>query len=693
MFMRKILLFLLLLLTHSLHAQDLEHGLVGFAATPAYGTEGTIGGGLGKVVRVTTEADLRKYCIAAEPYVILYEGNITLTNEQDIQVASDKTIIGLNANAVLDGIGFNANGVSNVIIRGFTIRKAHADAIAFRDSHHVWVDHCDLSDSDDGLLDFTIGSDLLTVSWNRFSNHDKVSVCNSGTQHYEDVDKQNVSYHHNSFIKTTQRNPRIGYGRGHVWNNYYESVSSYCVGYFTGARVVIEKNYFLNSKTPLKQMYSDDPASAHYAQAFSVGNVFKGCSGNTKDTGGAFEVADFYGYDMTLSAADNVPAIVKASAGPMAGLEYDLVPLPNNGRIDYAMENATLRWSKAPDAISYDVYLAMSPNELQAGSIGTVTENSVKATGLLPATTYYWRVDTKLADRTITGKVWQFTTAPAVPGKPYPADGETNAQLQEQKNANTTQPMTMRWAPAHGAAGYAITVWDEASEIYHTADVTAEKTAWQPPTLPRGRNYTWTVDVLDADGNIMQKGNSWTFTAPIATAVEGKNEAENWALGLRSFIEVQDGAWFLASGKKVIGGESGPGTMNAEWNGKRVKAKISVCMFDESDGKGTYKLFVNDVQSGSCTASTNTDKLVTHSLATVELNKGDQIRLEMAPEGGEGCRTDYINIAVTEVLPDGIEEIVADKAEDGRSYNIMGVPVDDSYKGIVIRNGKKILVK
>lgn len=583
--MRKILLFLLLLLTHSLQAQDLEHGLVGFAATQAYGTEGTIGGGLGKVVRVTTEADLRKYCIAAEPYVILYEGNITLTNEQDIQVASDKTIIGLNANAVLDGIGFNANGVSNVIIRGFTIRKAHADAIAFRDSHHVWVDHCDLSDSDDGLLDFTIGSDLLTVSWNRFSNHDKVSVCNSGTQHYEDVDKQNVSYHHNSFIKTTQRNPRIGYGRGHVWNNYYESVSSYCVGYFTGARVVIEKNYFLNSKTPLKQMYSDDPASAHYAQALSVGNVFKGCSGNTKDTGGAFEVADFYDYDMTLSAADNVPAIVKASAGPMAGLEYDLVPLPNNGRIDYAMENATLRWSNAPDAISYDVYLAMSPNELQAGSIGTVTENSVKATGLLPATTYYWRVDTKLADRTITGKAWQFTTAPAVPGKPYPADGETNAQLQEQKNANTTQPMTMRWAPAHGAAGYAITVWDEASEIYHTADVTAEKTAWQPPTLPRGRNYTWTVDVLDADGNIMQKGNSWTFTAPIATAVEGKNEAENWALGLRSFIEVQDGAWFLASGKKVIGGESGPGTMNAEWNGKRVKAKISVCMFDESDGR------------------------------------------------------------------------------------------------------------
>ena len=61
-------------------AQRVEHGLVGFAAMPGYGLEGTIGGGLGEVVRVTDEAGLRRYCAAEEPYTILFEGTIKTTD-------------------------------------------------------------------------------------------------------------------------------------------------------------------------------------------------------------------------------------------------------------------------------------------------------------------------------------------------------------------------------------------------------------------------------------------------------------------------------------------------------------------------------------------------------------------------------------------------------------------------------------
>ncbi|MBR3757315.1 MAG: right-handed parallel beta-helix repeat-containing protein, partial [Bacteroidaceae bacterium] len=360
--MRKILLSLSLgCMMVAAQAQRVEHGLVGFAATPGYGLEGTIGGGLGEVVRVTDEAGLRRYCAAEEPYTILFEGTIKTTDERDIDVASDKTIIGLGGRAVLDGIGFRAEGVSNVVIRGFTIRNAHQDAIAFRSSHHVWVDHCDLGSSDDGLLDFTIGSDLLTASWNRFLDHNKVSVCNSGTQHAEDVGRENVSYHHNVFLRTTQRNPRIGYGRGHVWNNYYEEVKSYCVGYFCGARVVVEGNSFHRCKTPLKQMYSADSTSAFYAYVSSVDNLFNECSGNTQGTGEVFDAGSLYDYTMTLDKAADVQARVTASAGPVEGLEYDLIPLPNHGRTDYAPADGTLRWSKAPDAVEYQVYLSTSP--------------------------------------------------------------------------------------------------------------------------------------------------------------------------------------------------------------------------------------------------------------------------------------------------------------------------------------------
>ena len=626
-------------------AQRVEHGLVGFAAMPGYGLDGTIGGGLGEVVRVTDEADLRRYCAAEGPYTILFDGTIKATDEHDIDVASDKTIIGLGGRAVLDGIGFRAEGVSNVVIRGFTIRNAHQDAIAFRSSHHVWVDHCDLGSSDDGLLDFTIGSDLLTASWNRFLDHNKVSVCNSGTQHAEDVGRENVSYHHNAFLRTTQRNPRIGYGRGHVWNNYYEGVKSYCVGYFCGARVVVEGNSFNRCKTPLKQMYSDDPASAFYACASSVDNLFNECSGNTQGTGAVFDAGSLYDYIMTLDKAADVQARVTASAGPVAGLEYDLIPLPNHGRTDYASADGTLRWSKAPDAVEYQVYLSTSPTIRPGDRVGRVNDNQITVKRLKAATRYYWRVDTRLADTLLTGAVWQFTTASAFASKPFPADGEGQSPLHVAQGVEATQPLVLQWSPAFGAKGYRLTLSDEKGEVVRTAEVDACTTTWQPEALPYGRSYTWSVTPV-VKSKAAREVPQWTFSTPIAEAREGMNEAEVWTRGLRSFVEVQDGAWFKASGDKVVCGEAGVGTLSAEWRGGRVKADISLRMFDESDGKGCYRLYINNVLLRTLIADANTDALVNHPLGTFDLNTGDQLRLELLPEGGESCRTDGILITV-----------------------------------------------
>lgn len=645
--MKHILPILLLGGVLSVQAQRGEHGLVGFAAMPGYGVEGTIGGGLGEVVRVTDEAGLRRYCAAEGPYTILFEGTIDLDDERDIDVASDKTIIGLNGRAVLDGIGFRGNGVSNVVIRGFTIRNAHQDAIAFRSSHHVWVDHCDLGNSDDGLLDFTIGSDLMTASWNCLHDHNKVSVCNSGTQHAEDVGRLNVSYHHNAFLRTTQRNPRIGYGCGHVWNNHYEDVRSYCVGFFCGARVVVEGNSFQRCKTPLKQMYSTDPASPFYGHASSVDNLFVECSGNMEGTGEVFDAKALYDYTMTLDASTDVQRVVTALAGPVAGLEYDLIPLPNHGRIDYPHTDGVLRWSKAPEAVAYHVRLATEPDKLDKKRPKRVVDNGLKTNALKPATTYYWRVDTQLTDTLLRGAVWQFTTASRYACKPFPADGETHVSLQAMKGETEAQPLVLSWRPAFGAEGYRLTLTDAEGEVTRTAEVDARTTTWQPATLPYGRNYTWSVAPI-VKGKAMADAPQWSFSAPIAEACEGMNEAEGWTRGLRSFVEVQDGAWFKASGDRVVSGEAGVGTLNAVWRGARLKAEVSVRMFDESDGKGRYRLYINDVLKSTISADVNTDALVDHPLGTFELNTGDQLRIELLPEGGESCRTDGILITPLE---------------------------------------------
>ena len=46
-------------------------------------------------------------------------------------------------------------------------------------------------------------------------------------------------------------------------------------------------------------------------------------------------------------------------------------------------------------------------------------------------------------------------------------------------------------------------------------------------------------------------------------------------------------------------------------------------------------------------------------------------------------------------MVDGIENIVVDEAVKGNGaiYNIAGQRVDKSYKGIVIKNGKKYIAK
>ena len=54
-----------------------------------------------------------------------------------------------------------------------------------------------------------------------------------------------------------------------------------------------------------------------------------------------------------------------------------------------------------------------------------------------------------------------------------------------------------------------------------------------------------------------------------------------------------------------------------------------------------------------------------------------------------------VNIKATfkEDTVTGIEEIHAAKSETGRRFNVMGQPVGRGYKGIVIEDGQKFIVK
>ena len=56
-----------------------------------------------------------------------------------------------------------------------------------------------------------------------------------------------------------------------------------------------------------------------------------------------------------------------------------------------------------------------------------------------------------------------------------------------------------------------------------------------------------------------------------------------------------------------------------------------------------------------------------------------------------GTSTTTLTVKIPE--EDAIEGVNADMSAEGRTYNLMGLPVNKGYKGIVIKNGKKVLVK
>jgi pectate lyase len=178
-----------------------------------------------------------------------------------IRPGSNTTIVGLGDDATIRGAWLDIRGSAstprtNIIIRNITFEDTYDcfpawapndgalgawnslyDSIALRDTHHVWVDHNTFRDRTtadetlpdvfgvlfqvhDGLLDITNASDLVTVSWNRFENHDKLMLIGSSDT-APDVGKLRVTLHHNLFDAIGQRAPRVRFGQVHVYNNHY----------------------------------------------------------------------------------------------------------------------------------------------------------------------------------------------------------------------------------------------------------------------------------------------------------------------------------------------------------------------------------------------------------------------------------------------------------------------------------------
>ena len=216
-----------------------------------------------------------------------------------IRVGSNTTIVGVDKTAVIAGGWLDIRGTSgvpnsrtNIIVRNITFRDTYDcfpqwdptdgslgnwnsqyDSISLRDCDHVWIDHNTFEDRDtadsslpsyfgrlfqehDGEVDITNASDLVTVSFNQFTDHDKVMLIGSSDSATADRGKLRVTLHHNLFQGVGQRTPRVRFGKVHVFNNYYQlkhdSTYQYSWGVGRESAIFAENNFFRtdNDLTP-----------------------------------------------------------------------------------------------------------------------------------------------------------------------------------------------------------------------------------------------------------------------------------------------------------------------------------------------------------------------------------------------------------------------------------------------------------
>ena len=204
-----------------------------------------------------------------------------------IKLSSNTTLIGIGGDARLVNANLIINGQHNIIVRNLNIVapcdiapvwdpndgsagnwNSEYDGITIAASSNVWIDHNAFTDAPmtddklpsengklkqchDGTLDIKNGSDFITVSNNRFEQHQKNNLVGSSDSRTSDDGHLTVTFNDNHFLNVSERAPRVRFGRVHLYNNYFEGSRQhaayphhYSIGVGYMAKIISQNNAF-----------------------------------------------------------------------------------------------------------------------------------------------------------------------------------------------------------------------------------------------------------------------------------------------------------------------------------------------------------------------------------------------------------------------------------------------------------------
>jgi hypothetical protein len=281
-------------------------------------------------------------------------------------------------------------------------------------------------------------------------------------------------------------------------------------------------------------------------------------------------------YDHALDQVE-IQALMLQVGG---GYPYAMALSPKEGEI-HEDTWINISWRPGDYAVSHDVYIGDNFDDVNDGAESTFQGNQADAfivagfpgfpfpDGLIPGTTYYWRID-EVNDAEPNspwkGDVWSFSIPPKTAYFPDPADGVEGVGVDDQ----------LTWTPGFGAKLHTVYFGETFEEVDNATGGSPQgTTTYSPGTLKMAKTYYWRVDEFDIAET--HKGDVWSFTTDGAVvALDPVNGAVGvtqtpiltWAPGFGASHEIYFGADAASLELKSsgnLGSESyDPGQL--EWN-------------------------------------------------------------------------------------------------------------------------------
>jgi len=190
-------------------------------------------------------------------------------------------------------------------------------------------------------------------------------------------------------------------------------------------------------------------------------------------------------------------------------------PTPADGSL-HSDTWANVNWFPGDSAASHDVYFSDDYDAVNEGAAEAFQGNQTAtfmvvgfpgflySEGLIPGTTYYWRIDEvndTEPNSPWTGAVWSFTVPPKTAYSPIPADA-----------ADSVAPdAVLSWTGGFGSKLHTVYFGDNYDEVSNASGGGSQgSTSYSPGQLESGKVYFWRVDEFDAVDTY--QGEVWSFS-------------------------------------------------------------------------------------------------------------------------------------------------------------------------------------